>query len=123
MKFVNAANKVEPQEMTQDHDTSEKKLYAVVVRSCVDYVDEISATSAEEAESLGTHLEIPIEGDLVLSECWTGDDSTDKDCSFRWDNLETTNLSSKAELVSLEKQLQRQWIESVIGKVSDGGAP
>ena len=98
--------KVEPREEAQDHSTSDKNLYDVTVGSYVDYVVEIRASSAEEAERIGSFLEIPTDGALVRNVCWP-DDLPDEGCSFRWDHLEATNMRPEAKLISQEEQLRR----------------
>lgn len=120
MKFVNATNKSKSQEMTQDQDTSDKKLYAVVVRSCIDYVVEVRASNADEAESIASYFEIPIEGELVRNECWPDDNSNDQGRSFRWEDLETTNTTSNAELIPIDDHLHRKRMNAIIQQICGG---
>ena len=98
--------KVEPREKAQNHSNGDKKPYDVIVRSYVDYVVEVSASNAEEAERIGSFLEIPTDGALVRNVCWP-DDLTDEGCSFRWEELEATNMRPEAKLISQEEQLRR----------------
>ena len=119
--FVDHTHDRYGQEMTQDHATSDKKLYAVVVRSCIDYVVEVRAPNADEAESIASYLEVPIEGDLVRNEGWPYDNSNDQGRSSRWEDLEMTITTVDAELISIDDHLHRKGMNGIIEQICGGG--